>query len=115
MQVFGGLCDILVASTGEVGDEELVRAHVGSAFDDFSDSVSGLERGNEPFHSAELHERVEGLRVCGVSVFYTVLVAEPGVLWSNGCIVKAGGHAVSELNLASVVLKEVGARSLEHA
>ncbi len=113
--MFGGLGDVLISTAGEVGDNDLVFGHGGGAFDDFGDGVGGFEGGDDAFELGEAEEGVEGIGVGGVGVFRAVLVTEPGVFGADGGVVESSRDGVGELDLAVIVLEEVGAGALEDA
>ena len=76
----GDLCDVLVAAAGEVGDDDLVGAHVGRSLNDLGDRVAGLERGDDPLELGQALERRQSLVVGGVGVLRAVDVAQPNIV-----------------------------------
>src|SRR3954470_17424202 len=113
---FNKLCDlrdILVAATGEVDNEYLVFVHFGGAFDGGGNRMSGLKGRNDALEASQFHEAIQGFLIGRIGVFNPLLVAQPGMFGPDRSVVEPGGNAVRQLNLAILVLQNIGLSSLQ--
>src|SRR5262245_43510712 len=79
------------------------------------DSVRGLQRGKNAFESRQRLESFERFSVGRVRVFGPTKIAQPRVLGSDRCVVEPRRDRMRELDVASLILKHEGSRSLQHA
>ena len=106
-EVLGSRVHVLVAASGEVDQQQGVRAELAADLDGAGEGVGGLERGDDPLGAAEQLERLHGLLVGGVAVLGPAGVAQVGVLGADARVVQTGARWSGTPGLAVVVLHEV--------
>src|SRR3954447_24924049 len=99
---------ILVAAAGEADEDELFLALVYAR-----ECMSGLERRNDSFETAQLPERVQGVLVARPQVFGAAAVAQPRMLGADAGIVEAGRDRVRVGDLAVFVREHRRASAVE--
>ena len=91
-EIFGSLFDVLVTTTGKIGDDDVVLAHRASHFGNVCQGMRGFESGDDPLGVSQFAEGGEGLVVGSVSVFGPTDVLEVGVFGTDGGVVEAGAY-----------------------
>src|SRR6185312_15628299 len=79
------------------------------------ESVRGLDGGNDALGAAEEPQCLHGLAVGSREVRRTTDVGEPGVFRPDSRVVESGRDRVRLDRLTVVILKEVGARTVQDA
>src|SRR5262245_18654541 len=97
---------VFITTAGKIHENELIRCHLRRSLDEFGNGMRGLEGGNDTLQACQSYERFERRAVLDVGVFDSLLVAQPGVLRTDGGIIQARRDAVGELDLAVLVLQQ---------
>jgi ABC-type dipeptide/oligopeptide/nickel transport system permease subunit len=82
---------VLVAATGEVDEDDLVRVQRLRQVRGVKDGVRGLQRRDDAFRLAEEREAFQGFAIGYRDVFGAARVLVEGVLGANAGIIQAGG------------------------
>ena len=111
----GHLVEVLVSPAGQVDDDVGVERHLRCDLDRLGDGVGRFERRHDAFGLGEQVEGGEGLPVVHRGVLHPAGVPPVRVLRPDRRIVEAGRHRMGRLDLAVVILNDLGPRAVEHA
>src|SRR5690606_15143304 len=106
---------VLVATAGEVAQDQGVLRQFARQPDRLGDGVAGFERRQDAFGAGELVERSQRLLVGDADVLGAAGVLEEGMLGADARVVQAGRYRMRLGDLAVVVADHVGAVAVQHA
>src|SRR3712207_5501504 len=107
--------DVLVAPSGEVHNEVLVRPELLGHLLRVEDRVRRLERRDDTLEARAEGESFQGFLVGYARVLDQTFVLEVGVLGTDGGIIQAGGDRVRLPDLALLGLEDVAQVAVQHA
>src|SRR4030095_5861004 len=111
----GDLADILVSATRKIDHYHCVFFQRVSKPHQLRNSVSALERGNNPFQPAQKLKCFECLLVSNRCVLDPADIMEVSMFRPHAWVIESGGNGVSAGDLPVLVLQNIDQRTLENS
>ena len=112
-QLLSHALHILVTTTRQADDDVLVLLHRLGELHGAEDGVAGLEGGDDTLELAEVLKAEECFGIGGGDEACAAAVLPAGELRADTRVVETGGHGVGVLDLAILVLQNVGTHTVE--
>src|SRR5262249_43158435 len=114
-EIAGGDVDVLVATAGQVHEDQPARAELGADVEGAGERVGALDRRDDALGRREQPERLHRGVVGDRKVLAAAGVVQVRVLRANARIVEPGRDRARLGDLALLVLQHVGARTMKDA
>ncbi|EGE58214.1 hypothetical protein RHECNPAF_334005 [Rhizobium etli CNPAF512] len=107
--------DVLVATAGEVHQDDLVLAHRRRTLDHLGNRMRGLERRDDAFEAGQGLEGLKRFVVHDRHIIDPADIAEPRMFRTDARIIETGRNRMAFLDLAITILKQIGAVAVQDA
>ena len=114
-QRIGDRLHILVTATGQIDHDDLIALIFARLADYPGDGMRAFERGDDAFGACAELEGIERFLIGRGLVFHAADIVQPAMFGANAGIIEAGRDRVGLLDLAVLVLQQIGLVTVEDA